>query len=282
MLKQNLLINRTTALLTFCALPSAIGWAQVINCSNDQQRYRHLNKPLFYKGQKGDQSDRLRYDKAKKSGTAALTGFVRELVIRELNRGVSASEIASYLSCTQQNDVAEPTASFSLREWDPRATNSPVSFGRDVEGGPLNVTALVLNRGANVVPDTMPIVQCFAKQGSHWVLVGQAGEDYERHTFDVYHLRSPVPTETWFLLAGKIFGGSGGDLKLELVTCDHNGVAVKWRRGNLYGGKVSVENDGQTVMLSYEKPGPDGIVPAIHGNVETATEILSVTPDGLR
>jgi hypothetical protein len=283
--KENKLVILVTALaLSVLSVPT--GLAQANECTADRQRYHDLNEPLFYHGQKGDQRDRQRYDKIKKSGTAALSDFVQNIVLGKLDNGASAPEIASYLSCLQEGDsidtAVETRNYFSLKTLNPDTTNTPSSFGEQVLGGPLNVTALVLNRGANVIPETKPIVQCFARRGNHWALVGQAGAEYEQHTFDVYHLQSPVPTETWLLLAGKLLGSSAADLKLELVTCAHTGVAVKWRRSHLYGGKVSVENDGRTVILSYDKPGLDGIVPPIHGEVEIATEVLSVTPEGLR
>jgi len=279
------LATKATVLLFF-ALSSVAVWGQAVDCSEERQHYRDLNNPLFLRtGTKGGQGEREAYDLRKKSGTSSLESLVKHLTITKLNGGADPDELTSYLSCIQESDTSEPTANspeYSLREWDPNATNTPLSVTENVTGGPLNVTAIVINRGSSVLPEPKPFLQCSAKQGSTWIPMGEAGQDFDGRTFLAYQLNSPFPNQMWFLLAGKYFGSTTADLRVEVIACSRNGIVTKWQRDHLYGGKVDVGNEGKTVTLSYIEPGPDGTIPEIHGDLQETSKVLFVTPEGLK
>lgn len=138
-------------------------------------------------------------------------------------------------------------------------------------------------RGSMGIPDTKPLLQCFAKQNDKWLFVGAAGDDYRGETFFVYPLRSPIEGQVWFLLTGKVIGGTGSLVNLEVATCDGKQMEVKWRKGGFAGATVDV--DSGTVVIHYYKRPKGGatwqFIEDQDGDAKVFTDIYHVTPKGL-
>jgi hypothetical protein len=136
-------------------------------------------------------------------------------------------------------------------------------------------------RGSMGIPDTKPLLQCFAKQNDRWSFVGAVGSDYRGETFFVYPLRSPIEGQVWFLLTGKAIGGTWSLVNLEVATCDGKQMKVKWRKGGFAGATVDV--DSGTVVVTYNKhaEGTGEVIEDSDGDAKVFVDIYHVTPKGL-
>jgi hypothetical protein len=264
-------------LLFVFLVSSSLGFAQENNCAADRKGYALRNDALFFKG---DRSDSERYQRIKKSGTDSIEKFIQTVVIRRLADGADAASLSSYLSCIQDEVVPSSSATeprfASMHAADPATTNTPEVFAQFVSPVPIVVTALIINRGGLALPDTKPLVGCYAKSGTVWNWVGDAAKEFEGRTLFTYVLKSPVVTEKWVLLSGRHFGDTGGRLLVEVWSCDGNRWEMKWRRADLRWGNAKVNADGSLVILSYQMPQAQTLA-----DPTNRTEVLHVTNKGL-
>ena len=211
----------------------------------------------------------------------SLSRLVAEVATKKLNVGATTSEITNYLGCMMRRDGAD----YDLREGLTEFTNAPAVLIPQTANPPQAIVATYplvgypRNENWGAIAPSRPIVQCFAKKGSQWSLVGELGGDYSKSTFSIYPLTSPVQGQAWSLLAGMRIGDTGARLLLEVVVCDGKSFTKKWSRGELEGGKVE-SVDGNAVLVTYSKLFVDGrrvfeTDPIRYG------EVLHVTPNGL-
>jgi hypothetical protein len=262
------------AMVAACPLANA----QRNGCTRDHQLYTGLNASLFYTGQRWDYSDAQRYQRVKKNGTASLVEFLKTRIVAKLTSGQDAQEVASYLSCIQDDsDSTLKGHHMSLRAFDPATTNTPRVF-IEKTAIPTAVSAVVVNRGGGTLPDTKPLVECFAKSEiGGWQSIGEVGKDFEGQTLFAYPLKSPFSSETWFLLSGRHFGDTGGRLLVEIWGCDGRKLEMKWKRSGMRWGEATVQGDGTLVSLSYEPASSDRI-----SHLVRRTEVFRVTEKGLQ
>lgn len=116
-------------------------------------------------------------------------------------------------------------------------------------------------------------------------MVQTLGRRYDRQTFTIEPLASPLRGELWYLLYGKAIGDPASAIHLDVVACDGRTFQVKWQRDGLARGTVKVVS-GSTVILTYTgKRAPSGrfafASPGEEGESEFR-EVLRVTPSGLK
>jgi hypothetical protein len=211
----------------------------------------------------------------------SLSQLFAEITIKKLNAGATVNEITDYLGCiTRGNDVSP-----EMRETLAEFSNAPTVFIPQAADPPQTIVATYpligfSAEGKSAIAPSRPIVQCFVLNASRWSFVGELGGDYSMSTFSIYPLTSPVPGQTWSLLAGRRIGDTGGRLLLEVVSCDGKTFTKKWDRGGISWGKVEVE--GNAVLLTYEQAVDEkGRVIHTEGDPIRYSEVLHVTPKGL-
>lgn len=198
------------------------------------------------------------------------------------------SAIRAYLACMQEREGERP--------WDD-ITNTPQLFLRISGPVPLAVSSMLIMRGGVAIPNTLALVQCFARIRGSWTLVQNVGDEqeFDSHTLFIDELPSPKPDETWYLLSGQSIGDTGGRLRLEVVACGAKQMRTVWKRDEIIWGKIEVA-DQSTVTLTYSKQ-EDERTAEINGDKlglgmiieddsddpapKRFSETLHVTPEGL-
>lgn len=257
---------------TLCMLPASCGIAQTTNCKTDRARYVTRNDASIQDDSASEY--RKHFDQI----AGVLSQLLAEVTVKRLNAGATASEITNYLGCmTSADDVPVHEAPNEL-------TNAPAVLIPQTTDPPQAIAATYPLIGYTpdkiwAIAPSRPIVQCFAKNATGWSLVGELGGDYTRHTFSIYPLTSPVPGQSWSLLAGRAIGDTGGRVLLEVVVCDGKTFTKKWTRPDIEWGKVEVE--GNLVLLTYEKIFVNGKRTFSGGDPIRYSEVLHVTPNGL-
>jgi hypothetical protein len=154
---------------------------------------------------------------------------------------------------------------------------------------------MMIMRGGVAVPNTLALVQCFARIRGSWTLVSNAGNQFDSHTLFINELRSPSPDESWYLLSGRHVADTGGKLRMEVVACGAKEMRTVWKRDGIVWGKIEV-TDQSTVSLTYSKQeddrtaeingdklGPEHIIEDDSADPapKRFSETLRVTPNGL-
>lgn len=120
-------------------------------------------------------------------------------------------------------------------------------------------------------PYDQPMLEFYTRREGGWGLRASAGEEYQRHTFFVAKLPSPLAGQVWYLTWGHEIGDTGTRLAVRLYAFDGTTVRTVWMRDGLVMGSVTVS--GSKVTLEHEY--------AYHSNEPRVTETLYVTPNGL-
>jgi hypothetical protein len=252
--------------------------AQGTDCKTDRAHFVTRNEASV-QNYRGDE-----YKKHFEKTADSLSQLVSVITAKMLNVRATASEITNYLDCvTRGEDITA-----DMREGLTELSNAPAVLVPNTAEPSQAIVATYPLIGYTTdkvwaIAPSRPIVQCFAKNGSQWSLIGELGGDYSNSTFSIYQLTSPMLGQTWSLLAGRHLGDTGGRLLLEVVVCDGKTFTKKWNRDGIRWGKVDV--DGNLVTLSYEKRDEHGGI-ITDGNKYSPTntrftEVLHVTPKGL-
>jgi hypothetical protein len=215
------------------------------DCTRARDRYTELNDPLLLKSRA---AAKLRPD-IMEAKTETLEMYVTGILEARLSDSGDPGVIRDYLKCIQERDGEMP---------EPGDTNTPEVFIAGPQRS-LAVSAMLIMRGGNVIPQTRELVACFARSGSRWLRVpGNVGDSgFDSHTLFIHPLRSPVAGEDWYLLSGRAIGSTGGILRLEIVGCSGQQFRSVWRRDGIRWGKIEVDEGG--VKLTYEKQGIPGL-----------------------
>lgn len=216
-------------------------------CKADRARFI-TNNDASIRGDRGNDY-KAHFDQI----SGSLSQLFADVTIRKLKAGATASEITDYLKCLTKGDDVSADIRRAMTEF----SNAPiVLIPPEVNPQQAIVATYSLigypSEGKLGIAPSWPIVQCFAKKGGQWSLVGELGEDYSKSTFSVYPLRSPVQGQTWSLLAGRAIGDTGGRLLLEVAVCDGKIFTKKWTREGIEWGKIE-SVDGSAVLLTYVK-----------------------------
>lgn len=189
-------------------------------------------------------------DKAMSVGTDNLEAYVTKVVLGRLVDIGDSSAIRAYLMCMQQRD--------GVRPWDD-LTDGPQVFVQVTQNPPLALSEFLVMRGGNAIPQTHPILQCFARNGTRWKQVGTFAdaEKFDGRTLYVHPLASPIPGEEWYLVSGRTIGDTGGRLRVEVVSCSAEQFRTVWTRDEIFHGKIDDVQSGY-VTLSYLKQGRPG------------------------
>jgi hypothetical protein len=261
-------------LVTPCLLPASCAIAQTANCKTDRAQFVTRNDASI----RDDSANEYRKHFDQIAGS--LSQLFAEVTIKKLNAGAKASELTGYLQCvTRGNDITP-----DIREWLTRVSNAPAVLIPQTASPPQAIVATYPIVGHSTdeewaIAPSRPVVQCFAKNATGWSLVGELGGDYSSHTFSIYLLTSPVPGQSWSLLAGRAIGDTGGRVLLEVVVCDGKTFTKKWTRPDIQWGEVEV--DGNLVLLTYVKIFVNGTRTFSEGDPIRYSEVLHVTPNGL-
>jgi hypothetical protein len=161
---------------------------------------------------------------------------------------------------------------------DAELTNAPFAEAFRHFSAPGLAVAFVVLRGGIAIPNTLPVLQFYAKTTGGWALKAEADADFHGCSFFVSSLDSPVAGQSWWLAWGQMIGDTGARRKVRLYSFDGEAVKALWMRDNLEAGKVSVGKDRTTVVIQYfreegtpERPRPQSRI----------REEWSVTPKGL-
>jgi len=254
------------------------------DCLQARDLYTSLNDHLLL----DRQADSDRTPQVSLRRTGDLTGFITRIMLARLTDMRDPSAIHAYLACMQERNGEQP--------WED-TTNTPQLFLTASGPVPLAVSSTMIMRGGVAIPNTLALVQCFARIRGSWTLVSNVGDEqeFDSHTLFINELRSPKPDEAWYLLSGRTFGDTGGRLRLEVVACGARQMRTVWKRDGIIWGKIEV-TDQSTVSLTYSKQGDprtaeiDGVKlgPEMIILDNTAeedprrfSETLHVTPNGL-
>jgi hypothetical protein len=156
---------------------------------------------------------------------------------------------------------------------------------------------MMIMRGGTAIPNTLALVQCFARIRGSWTLVPNGGDEreFDSHTLFINELQSPKLDEAWYLLSGRAIGDTGGRLRLEVVACGAKQMRTVWKRDEIIWGEIEV-SARSTVSLTYEKQedehtaeingdklGPEMIIQdnTTDEGPKRFSETLRVTPNGL-
>lgn len=254
------------------------------DCTQARDQYTRMNDHLLL----DRQADSDRSPKVSLKRTGDLTGFITRIILARLTDIGDPSSIRAYLTCMQEREGERP--------WD-GTTNTPQMFLTTSGPVPLAVSSMVIMRGGVAIPNTLALVQCFARIRGTWTLVPNLGDEqeFDSHTLFINELRSPEPDESWYLLSGRAIGDTGGRLRLEVVACGAKEMRTVWKRDEILHGEIEV-TDQSIVSLTYEKQedertaemngdklGPEMII--MDGSADPDpkrfSEILRVTRDGL-
>jgi hypothetical protein len=261
---------------TQCLLSASCAIGQGTDCKTDRAHFVARDDASIR--EEGGSQYKLHFDQI----AGSLSQLFAEVTVKKLNAGATGSEIIGYLGCiTKGEDV-----STEMREAMTEFSNAPVVLIPPAADPPQAIVATypLIGYPADgkwAIAPSRPIVQCFAKNGRGWSFVGELGGDYARSTFSIYPLTSPVPGQTWSLLAGRAIGDTGGRLLLEVVVCDGKSFTKKWTRRDIEWGKIE-SVDGNAVLLTYEKHLDEkGRVIHTEAGPIRYSEVLHVTPNGL-
>jgi len=251
------------------------------DCSQARDQYARMNDHLLLDHQ--DESDESPQVALKR--TKDLTSFIARITIARLADMRDPSAIRAYLACMQERDETLPP------EW---STNTPQIFLAKTPRSLIAVSSMVIMRGGDAIPNTRPVVQCFSEAKGKWTLIGAGGEEFDTHTFFIHPLKSPNPSESWYLLSGTAIGDTGGRLHLEVISCSASKYRKVWDRDELIWGEVQVSPDGivltylkqedeQTAEINGDKLGPGHIIAddSPDEDPKRFSETLRVTPNGL-
>lgn len=254
------------------------------DCTQARDQYTRINDHLLIDRQaEADESPQASLNR-----TTDLTGFVTRIMLARLTDIRDPSSIRAYLACMQEREGERP--------WE-ETTNTPQIFLTTPGPVPLAVTSMMIMRGGVAIPNTLALVQCFARIRGNWTLVPNAGnqQEFDSHTLFINELRSPKPGESWYLLSGRNFGDTGGRLRMEVVACGARQMRTVWKRDGIVWGKIEVAGQ-RTVSLTYEKQedertaeingdklGPEHIIEDDSADPapKRFSETLHVTPNGL-
>jgi hypothetical protein len=208
------------------------------DCTQARDQYTRMNDHLLADRQ--EDSDRT--PQVALRLTRDLTGFVTRIILARLTDTRDPSAIRAYLACMQEAEVERP-----LEE----LTNTPQVFLTTPGAVPLAVTSMLILRGGVGIPNTLALVQCFARVRGSWTLVSNGNEQgFDTHTFYINELRSPIPNESWYLLSGRMIGAGG--FRMEVVACGAKQMRTIWKRDGILWGEIEVA-DQSTVSLTYLK-----------------------------
>jgi hypothetical protein len=263
------------------ALPAAGQIPDKDSCRQAADQFESLNQPLLksHPGSVDGNPDSL------KKATGAVEHFVGEIVTARLTDVADVQSIRAYLACMQAGKDDRP--------WE-ELTDTPLVFQSDATR--TSLSALLVMRGGLAVPDTRAIVQCFAKSAHGWKLVGNLPDanSFNGHTLNVYPLDSPIPDEAWYLVSGRAIGGTGGPLRIEVVSCTPGAFRQIWQRDDITWGHVEVTPGNvrltflkhayeSTSLQPNEQIGPGSII--MDKSIDPApikfTEDLRITRSGL-
>jgi len=253
------------------------------NCTQARDQYTRMNDHLLIDRQAdADQSPPVALKR-----TGDLTRFITRIMLARLTDTKGPSAIRAYLACMQEGVDERP-----LEE----LTNTPQVFQTKQGSVPLALSAMLILRGGVAIPNTLALVQCFARTRGSWTLVSNGNErGFDTHTLYINELRSPQPGEAWYLLSGQALGDTGGRLRLEVVACGAKQIRTVWKRDEIIWGKIEVA-DQSTVTLTYlkqedpatakangDKLGPEMIIEddTPDEDPKRFSETLHVTPNGL-
>ena len=254
------------------------------DCRQARDQYTLMNDHLLLDRQAD--SDRSANVSLKRTGD--LTSFITRIMLARLTDIGDPSAIRAYLNCMQEEEGERP--------WED-ITNTPQVFLTTSSSVPLAASAMMIMRGGVAIPNTLALVQCFARIRGSWTLVQNVSDEQEFDSHDLYidELRSPKPDEVWYLLSGRALGDTGGRLRLEVVACGAKQMRTIWKRDEIVWGKIEVA-DQSTVLLTYSKQedpqaaeangdklGPGMIImdDSADPDPKRFSETLRVTPNGL-
>jgi hypothetical protein len=149
-------------------------------------------------------------------------------------------------------------------------TNTPVAEFVDLRGLRTLAVAYGILRGGGALTDTRPYLEFYTPENGAWRLKASANLDFDRRTSFTSQVQSGLAGQAWYLVWGRLFGDTGGRLKVCLYAFDGTQVQAIWRRDGLTWGKVTVA--GPAVTLEYDSKYP---------SAERRRETLYVTPSGL-
>lgn len=137
--------------LMLCAdIPKAIAQkADVSGCVSARREFKKLNRPLLIlNDEDADRSDSLgtkNYSDALRIGTKSLENYLTKTTLEQLDAGLSANELSTFLSCMLGDEQDKLSSDY---------TNAPAAFLGQSAGTELAVTGVLIVRGSMGIPDT--------------------------------------------------------------------------------------------------------------------------------
>ncbi len=159
----------------------------------------------------------------------------------------------------------------SLSEWDAQSSNTPFAEFVEFSGAQMLAVSYGILRSGGALPNSHPYLEFYAPENGEWQLRAQANLDFDRCSFFVSSMDAALPGQAWFLAWGRVFGDTGGRLRLRLFAFDGTGVKGIWQRDALHAGVATVSR--KSVVLEYDRE---------YRSSERVRETLYPSLDGLR
>ncbi|MBI1352718.1 MAG: hypothetical protein GC160_00120 [Acidobacteria bacterium] len=137
-------------------------------------------------------------------------------------------------------------------------TNIPQAEMTQLHGLPVTVAAFAVLSGGHGVPEVDAAIQFYSKAGGQWTLQAEAGDPFDGTSFQMMSLDSPNPGEAWFLVWGKVIGGSRSLTPARLYAFDGHNARVVWQSDDRRGGSIKVLSQRE-LQFRYIEPRPQGI-----------------------
>jgi hypothetical protein len=193
---------------------------------------------------------------------------MRELMDQTIMQDVTREEASS-------SSIARAMAQLQGDELNQYWEQPPFADLSNLNGTRTLVTAFAILSGGVAIPNVYPYIQFYSRATGAWEMHAGIGGDFWGTAFSISPIKSPVPSELWYLVWGKTVGDTGARLRLRLYGFDGFSVRTISRRDDLEGGTVKLSGD--RVILEYNEPAPYGGP----GSDKLITEILRPTANGL-
>src|SRR5579863_306891 len=102
----------------------------------------------------------------------------------------------------------------------PAETNLPLAQFSQLNGSQTLSVAYIVLQGGDVIPDTQPYLDFYAKGLAGWSLQASTGSEFRGCTLFVARMNAGLAGENWYLAWGKRIGATGSYLKIRLYGFD--------------------------------------------------------------
>jgi hypothetical protein len=254
--------STSAALLLLLPLGAVAGtaWPQTASCPAEQQQYSRLNRPLIIET---DEERAVYTPEREERLTQVLHLFVVQQFGAQLARDSSPESVEHFLRCMQ--------AGMPMYERIEEFSGNVPQVLRLADGA--TAVGYFIVRGGLGIPNVRNYFEVYQKQGDSWSIVGTAGAELGSATFFVYPISSGRPAEHWFILSGKKYGGTRGNLRLFVVAYDGMSVRTVWQSEDYPWTTIAEVQKGHVVLTGTSR---DEV-----GLAFEFRKVLTVVPEGL-